>query len=45
MKITEQGIEDTVQWTIILVAIVACGLIIATVGNAVNQSLMTTGVL
>ena len=45
MRITEQGIEDAVQWTIILSAIVACGLIIATVGNAINQTLMATGVL
>ena len=45
MRITEQGIEGAVQWTVILCAIVAGGLIIATVGNVVNQSLMTTGVL
>ncbi len=45
MKYTERGIEDVVQWTIITVAIVACTLIVFSVGNAVNQSLMSTGVL
>ena len=45
MEPTEHSIEDAVQWMIILVAIVACTLIIFSVGNAVNQSLMSTGVL
>ena len=45
MRITEQGIEDAVQWTIITVAIVACALIIFSVGNAINQSLINIGIL
>ena len=45
MKLTEQGIEDAVQWMIIVTAIVACTLVIFSVGNAINQSLMATGVL
>ena len=45
MRITEQGIENAVGWTIITVAIVACALIIFSVGNVINQSLMATGVL
>ena len=45
MKPTEHIIEDAVQWTIITIAIVACALIVFSVGNAINQSLMATGVL
>ena len=45
MKPTEHSIEDAVQWTIILVAIVACTLVVFSVGNAINQSLISTGVL
>ena len=45
MKLTEQDIENAVQWTIILLAVVAGGLIIGTVGISINQSLINTGIL
>ena len=45
MKLTEQGIEDAIGWTIITVVIVACALLVFSVGNVINQSLTTTGVL
>ena len=45
MKDTGDSIEDAVGWTIIVLAIVACGAIVFTVGNVVNQSLMATGAL
>ena len=41
----EHRIEDAVGWTIIMLAIVACALIIFVVGNTVNESLMSAGVL
>lgn len=45
MKLTDEGIENAVQWTIIVTAIVACTLVVFSVGNVINQSLMATGVL
>ena len=45
MKLTDEGIENAVQWTIIVTAIVACTLVVFTVGNVLNQSLMNAGVL
>jgi hypothetical protein len=45
MKPTEHGIEDAVEYTIITVAIAVCALVIFSVGNAINQSLINSGVL
>ena len=45
MRITDEGIENAVQWAIIVTAIVACTLVVFSVGNAINQSLIATGVL
>lgn len=45
MQFTEQGIEDAVQWTIIVIAVVSCASVIFTIGTVLNQSLMSTGVL
>lgn len=45
MRITDEGIEDTVQWTIVGILIVACALAVFTVGNVINQNLIGTGVL
>ena len=45
MKFTDEDIEDTVQWTIVGILIVACALAVFTVGNVINQNLMSTGVL
>ena len=45
MRITDEGIEDTVQWTIVGILIVACALAVLTVGNSINQSLLGIGVL
>lgn len=45
MKFTDEGIEDTIQWTIIGIAIGGCALMIFTIGNAINQTLTGIGVL
>jgi len=45
MKLTDESIEDAVQWAIIVTAIVACTLTIFSVCNAINQSLTSAGVL
>lgn len=39
MRITDKGIEDTVEWTIIAVVIVGAALLMIIAGNAITQSL------